>query len=281
MTRKIGVIGAGQMGAGIAQVMAMGGHTTLLYDSNSESLTRGIAGIQSRLQQGVSKGKVSKEHADKSLQKLSKGSHLKDFADCDIVIEAIVEQFDIKASLFQQLDSIVKPECILASNTSSISITKMAAATKRPEQFIGVHFMNPVPVMKLVEIIRGLQTNDKTYETIIHLCKTIEKTTVLGIDTPGFIVNRILCPMINEAIFLVQEGVRPEDVDTAMKLGTNQPMGPLTLADFVGLDTLLYILQLLHRELGEDKYRPCPLLASYVDAGWHGKKSGRGFYSYT
>lgn len=281
MTHKIGVIGAGQMGAGIAQVMAMGGHTTLLYDSDSESLTRGIAGIQSRLQQGVSKGKVSKEHADKSLQNLSEGSHLTDFADCDIVIEAIVEQFDIKASLFQQLDSIVKPEGILASNTSSISITKMAAVTKRPEQFIGVHFMNPVPVMKLVEIIRGLQTNDKTYETIIHLCKTIEKTTVLGIDTPGFIVNRILCPMINEAIFLVQEGVRPEDVDTAMKLGTNQPMGPLTLADFVGLDTLLYILQLLHRELGEDKYRPCPLLTSYVDAGWYGKKSGRGFYSYT
>jgi 3-hydroxybutyryl-CoA dehydrogenase len=281
MTHKIGVIGAGQMGAGIAQVMAMGGHATLLYDSNSESLTRGIAGIQSRLQQGVSKGKVSKEHADKALQNLSEGSHLTDFADCDIVIEAIVEQFDIKASLFQQLDNIVKPEGILASNTSSISITKMAAATKRSEQFIGVHFMNPVPVMKLVEIIRGLQTNDKTYETIIHLCKTIEKTTVLGIDTPGFIVNRILCPMINEAIFLVQEGVRPEDVDTAMKLGTNQPMGPLTLADFVGLDTLLYILQLLHRELGEDKYRPCPLLASYVDAGWYGKKSGRGFYSYT
>ncbi len=281
MTQKIGVIGAGQMGAGIAQVMAMGGHTTLLYDSNSESLIRGIAGIQSRLQQGASKGKISQEHAEKSLQNLSNASDLNDFADCDIVIEAIIEQFEIKASLFQQLDSIIKPEGILASNTSSISITKMAAATKRPEQFIGVHFMNPVPVMKLVEIIRGLQTNDKTYETIIHLCKTIEKTTVLGIDTPGFIVNRILCPMINEAIFLVQEGVRPEDVDTAMKLGTNQPMGPLTLADFVGLDTLLYILQLLHRELGEDKYRPCPLLASYVDAGWHGKKSGRGFYSYT
>jgi 3-hydroxybutyryl-CoA dehydrogenase len=156
----------------------------------------------------------------------------------------------------------------------------MASVTKRPDQFIGIHFMNPVPVMKLVEIIRGLQTADTTYQAISELCESINKTTVLGIDTPGFIVNRILCPMINEAIFLVQEGVKPEDVDAAMKLGTNQPMGPLTLADFVGLDTLLYILQLLHRELGEDKYRPCPLLTSYVDAGWYGKKSGRGFYSY-
>lgn len=280
MTKVIGVVGAGQMGAGIAQVMAMGGHRTLLYDSNPESLSRGTEGITARLNQGVAKGKISSEIAESSKGNLKAVSNLADFADCDVVIEAIIEQFEAKAELFSKLDTIVKPVGILASNTSSISITKMASVTKRPGQFIGIHFMNPVPVMKLVEIIRGLQTDDKTYQNILELCASINKTTVLGIDTPGFIVNRILCPMINEAIFLVQEGVKPEDVDTAMKLGTNQPMGPLTLADFVGLDTLLYILQLLHRELGEDKYRPCPLLTSYVDAGWYGKKSGRGFYSY-
>jgi 3-hydroxybutyryl-CoA dehydrogenase len=196
------------------------------------------------------------------------------------VIEAVIEQFDAKAALFKQLDQVLAKGALLASNTSSISITRMAAVTSRPESFIGVHFMNPVPVMKLVELIRGLQTSDATYAAVQQFCAKIEKTTVLAIDTPGFIVNRILCPMLNEAIFLVQEGVKPEDIDAGMKLGTNQPMGPLTLADFVGLDTLLYILQVLHRELGEDKYRPCPLLVKYVEAGWYGKKSGRGFYRY-
>jgi 3-hydroxybutyryl-CoA dehydrogenase len=281
MTHKIGVVGAGQMGAGIAQVMAMSGYSTILFDANNDALTKGFEGITARLNQGVAKGKYSADIATKSMQLLKRGEGLSDFADCDVVIEAIIEQFEAKATLFKELDVIVKPSGILASNTSSISITKMAATTRRPHQFIGVHFMNPVPVMKLVEVIRGLQTDENTFATICSLVDTLDKTTVLGIDTPGFIVNRILCPMINEAIFLVQEGVKPEDVDTAMKLGTNQPMGPLTLADFVGLDTLLYILQLLHRELGEDKYRPCPLLTSYVDAGWTGKKAGRGFYSYT
>lgn len=280
MITKVGVIGAGQMGAGIAQVIATSGFSTLLFDAQPQSLSRGMEGIHKRLQQGVEKGKITKELEAQTRARLSSASSLNDFADCDLVIEAIIEQFESKAALFQQLDSVVKPGAILASNTSSISITRIAASTKRPELVIGVHFMNPVPVMKLVELIRGLQTNDATYSTIQDFCSKIDKTTVLAIDTPGFIVNRILCPMINEAIFLVQEGVKPEDIDTAMKLGTNHPMGPLTLADFVGLDTLLYILQLLHRELGEDKYRPCPLLVKYVEAGWFGKKTGRGFYSY-
>jgi 3-hydroxybutyryl-CoA dehydrogenase len=280
MFSKVGVIGAGQMGAGIAQVIASSGFSTLLYDSQAAALSKGTEGIHSRLNQAVQKGKLSREVADSAIQRLTAVSDLNAFAQCDLVIEAIIENFDIKASLFKQLDAIVKPGSILASNTSSISITRIAASTTRPEKVIGVHFMNPVPVMKLVEVIRGLQTSDETYAAIQDFCAKIDKTTVLAIDTPGFVVNRILCPMINEAIFLVQEGVKPEDIDTAMKLGTNQPMGPLTLADFVGLDTLLYILQLLHRELGEDKYRPCPLLVKYVEAGWFGKKSGRGFYKY-
>lgn len=280
MFSKIGVIGAGQMGAGIAQVIAASGFATLLFDTQTAALSRGVEGIQNRLNQAVQKGKITSDVAQATIKRLTPANSLKDFADCDVVIEAIIENFEIKAELFKQLDAIVKPSAILASNTSSISITRIAASTKRPEQVIGVHFMNPVPVMKLVELIRGLQTNDATYQKIQDFCSKIDKTTVLAIDTPGFIVNRILCPMINEAIFLVQEGVKPEDIDTAMKLGTNQPMGPLTLADFVGLDTLLYILQLLHRELGEDKYRPCPLLVKYVEAGWYGKKSGRGFYGY-
>jgi len=280
MFSKIGVIGAGQMGAGIAQVIAANGFSTLLFDAQPAALTRGIEGIHNRLNQAAQKGKITAENATATISRLAAATSLKDFTDCDLVIEAIIENFEYKADLFKQLDSIVKPDAILASNTSSISITRIAAATKRPDKVIGVHFMNPVPVMKLVELIRGLQTNDQTYQVIQDFCAKIDKTTVLAIDTPGFIVNRILCPMINEAIFLVQEGVKPEDIDTAMKLGTNQQMGPLTLADFVGLDTLLYILQLLHRELGEDKYRPCPLLVKYVEAGWFGKKTGRGFYRY-
>lgn len=280
MFTKVGVIGAGQMGAGIAQVIATSGFSTLLFDANPEALSRGMAGIQTRLHQAVEKGKLEASAREATEKNLTAASSLLDFADCDLVIEAIIEQFPIKATLFEQLDSIVKPQGLLVTNTSSISITKIAGATKRPDQVMGVHFMNPVPVMKLVELIKGLQTSSETYERMQEFCSRINKTTVLAIDTPGFVVNRILCPMINEAIFLVQEGVKPEDIDTAMKLGTNQPMGPLTLADFVGLDTLLYILQLLHRELGEDKYRPCPLLTKYVEAGWHGKKAGRGFYTY-
>ncbi|MCB0311510.1 MAG: 3-hydroxybutyryl-CoA dehydrogenase, partial [Bdellovibrionales bacterium] len=192
----------------------------------------------------------------------------------------VIENPEIKIKLLKDLDDILPASAIIASNTSSISITRLAAATKRPESVIGLHFMNPVPVMKLVEIIRGLQTSDETYEKSKDCMEKLGKTTVLGVDSAGFIVNRILCPMINEAIYLLQEGVKAEDIDSAMMLGTNQPMGPLTLADFVGLDTLLFILRILHNELGEDKYRPCPLLVKYVEAGWYGKKSGRGFYKY-
>jgi 3-hydroxybutyryl-CoA dehydrogenase len=280
MFTKIGVVGAGQMGAGIAQVIATAGFSTLLFDANPEALKRGTEGILKRLDQAVEKGKLDVRERDAISTRLTATSSLNDFAECDLVVEAIIEQFEIKAALFKQLDSIVKKSALLVSNTSSISITRIASVTSRPEKVMGVHFMNPVPVMKLVELIKGLQTSPETYDQIQSFCARIEKTTVLAIDTPGFVVNRILCPMINEAIFLVQEGVKPEDIDNAMKLGTNHPMGPLTLADFVGLDTLLYILQLLHRELGEDKYRPCPLLVKYVEAGWYGKKAGRGFYRY-
>ncbi|MEY4668102.1 MAG: hypothetical protein RL518_801 [Pseudomonadota bacterium] len=279
--KTVGVVGAGQMGAGIAQVIATAGYKTILWDASPQALERGISGIDSRLSKAVEKGTLDASQRSTILTRLSKASALSDFSSCDLVIEAVMEQFEIKAALFKELDTVVPTGAILVSNTSSISITRLAATTKRPENVMGVHFMNPVPVMKLVELIRGLQTSDATYNTLQQFCAAIQKTTVLAIDAPGFVVNRILCPMLNEAIFLVQEGVKPEDIDTAMKLGTNQPMGPLTLADFVGLDTLLYILQVLHSELGEDKYRPCPLLIKYVEAGWYGKKSGRGFYSYS
>jgi 3-hydroxybutyryl-CoA dehydrogenase len=278
--RTVGVIGAGQMGGGIAQVAAASGYSTVLWDANPSALERGHTAIRDRLNQGVDKGKIQPEARDATLKNLTAASSLKEFSRCDLVIEAVIEQFEAKAALFKEVDAVLPPHALIVSNTSSISITRMAAVTSRPAKFMGVHFMNPVPVMKLVELIRALQTTDETYSTLQAFCASLGKTTVLAIDTPGFVVNRILCPMINEAIFLVQEGVKPEDIDTAMKLGTNQPMGPLTLADFVGLDTLLYILQVLHRELGEDKYRPCPLLVKYVEAGWYGKKSGRGFYSY-
>lgn len=278
--KTVGVVGAGQMGAGIAQVCASFGFKTLLYDANGAALDKGIDGINSRLDRLVEKGKLSADESANAKGRLAKAGKLDDFSSCDLAIEAIIENFDIKAELFKKLDKVLPAQGILASNTSSISITRLAAVTARPEQFIGLHFMNPVPVMQLIEVIRGLQTSDATYNTCEQFSMAIKKTTVLAIDAPGFVVNRILCPMINEAIFLVQEGVKPEAIDAGMKLGTNQPMGPLELADFVGLDTLLYILRILHNELGEDKYRPCPLLQKYVEAGWYGRKTGRGFYKY-
>ena len=276
----IGVIGAGQMGAGIAQVSAMAGYETLLWDASDAALQKGIQGISSRLARLVEKEKITAEDAQAAEGRIKGVGSVSEFGSCQMSIEAIIENIEIKQKLFAELDTTLPAGAILASNTSSISITRLATSTKRPESVIGMHFMNPVPVMQLVEIIRGLQTSDSTYDITKSVSEKMGKTTVLGVDSPGFIVNRILCPMMNEAIFLLQEGVAPEDVDNAMMLGTNQPMGPLTLADFVGLDTLLYILQLLHRELGEDKYRPCPLLVKYVEAGWYGKKAGRGFYSY-
>ncbi len=280
LIKKVAVIGAGQMGAGIAQVAAATGYNTLLLDNNEDALKRGLAGIDKQLSRAVEKEKITEEDKKKTLANITTTVQVSDCTDCDLIVEAIIENVEIKADLFAKLDVLTPPETILASNTSSISITKIASACSNPNRVIGMHFMNPVPVMKLVEIIRGLQTDDATYEKIKAISEEMGKTTVLAIDSPGFIVNRVLCPMINEAIFLLQQGVAPEDIDTGMKLGTNQPMGPLELADFVGLDTLLYILQLFHRELGEDKYRPCPLLIKYVEAGWYGRKTGKGFYTY-
>lgn len=277
---EIGVIGAGQMGAGIAQVCAASGFSVVLYDENQQALEKGVGSIKSQLERLVEKGKLSPDKMESTIKNLKRGTSLKDFSNVSVCIEAIIENTEIKCDLFKKLDVIVPASGLLLSNTSSISITKIASATKRPEKVMGMHFMNPVPVMQLVELIKGLQTSDETYKTVEDLTKKLSKVPVLGIDRPGFIVNRILVPMINEAIYLLQEGVEPEAIDTAMKLGTNQPMGPLTLADFVGLDTLLFILQILHRELGEDKYRPAPLLVKYVEAGWYGKKVGRGFYKY-
>jgi 3-hydroxybutyryl-CoA dehydrogenase len=276
----IGVVGAGQMGAGIAQVCGSAGIQTLLWDGNPDALKRGHTGIGSQLQRLAEKGKISEAESKSTFSQISCAASMADLARCDFVVEAIVENFEIKSQLLAKLDALLPKDAILATNTSSISITRLAAATQRSDRVMGVHFMNPVPVMKLVELIRGLQTSDATYHCALELMRKLGKETVLGCDSPGFIVNRILVPMVNEAIFLLQEGVKAEDIDLAMKLGTNQPMGPLTLADFVGLDTLLYILQVLHRELGEDKYRPCPLLVKYVEAGWFGRKSGRGFYRY-
>jgi 3-hydroxybutyryl-CoA dehydrogenase len=278
--KTVGVVGAGQMGAGIAQVCAAAGMNALLWDANSSALDRGLRGIKTQLAKQVEKGKITADTARATESRLCTCSNVTDFKSCDLVIEAIVENFDVKAKVLAEIDGVLPSHALLTSNTSSISITRLASTTRRADKFMGVHFMNPVPVMQLVELIKGLQTSSETYETIRTFVDRIGKTAVLGIDSPGFIVNRILCPMINEAIFLLQEGVKPEDIDNAMKLGTNQPMGPLTLADFVGLDTLLFILQILHRELGEDKYRPCPLLIKYVEAGWFGRKTGRGFYTY-
>lgn len=278
--KRVGVIGAGQMGAGIAQVAACSGFIAKLWDSNAQVVDPALSRIAANVEKLTAKGTLTADSAKESMSRLTGAKTIDELVDCDIVIEAIIEQFEIKSALFRQLDTMLPSHALIVSNTSSISITKMAAATSRPEKFMGVHFMNPVPIMKLVELIRGLQTSDETFSNVQEFCSSLGKTTVLAIDTPGFVVNRILCPMVNEAIFLLQEGVRAEDIDNAMKLGTNQPMGPITLADFVGLDTLLYIMQVLHRELGEDKYRPCPLLVKHVEAGWFGRKSGRGFYRY-
>lgn len=278
--KTIGVIGAGQMGAGIAQVAAMAGYKCLLWDANRAALDKGFEGIKGQLKKMVEKEKITADQSSQTVANLSTPKSLADFSACDMVVEAIIENLDIKLKVFAELDSILPAQSLLTSNTSSISITRLAAGTKRPDKVMGAHFMNPVPIMKLVELIRGLQTSDETYQAVKATSEKMGKTTVLAVDSPGFIVNRILCPMLNEAVYLVQEGVKPEDVDNGMKLGTNQPMGPLTLADFIGLDTLLYVLRILHSELGEDKYRPCPLLVKYVEAGWYGKKTGRGFYKY-
>lgn len=279
--QTIMVIGAGQMGSGIAQVCAQAGYSVLLNDLKAEFVERGLSGIKKNLNRQVDKGRMTAEQLDEIVGRITSSHELQDAAKVDLVIEAAVENMDIKAKIFAQLDEIAPAHAILASNTSSLPITEIAAATKRPEKVIGMHFMNPVPVMKLVEIIRGLATADEVYQTIEDITKTLEKVPVEVNDFPGFVSNRILMPMINEAIFTLYEGVATKEaIDEVMKLGMNHPMGPLTLADFIGLDTCLYIMETLHEGFGDDKYRPCPLLRKYVKAGWLGKKSGRGFYTY-
>lgn len=279
--RTVGVIGAGQMGNGIAQVAAMKGLAVMMTDVSSDSLKKGMATIENSLDRLIKKGTLPAEEKAKILARIQTAAEISAHKNSDIVIEAASENVDIKLKIFKELDALCGPNTILCSNTSSISITKIAAATKRPDKVAGMHFMNPVPLMQLVELIRGLQTSDETFHQVKALSETMGKTFVVAQDMPGFVVNRILCPMLNEAIFALHEGLASvEDIDAAMKLGTNQPMGPLQLADFVGLDTLLAILNVLYDGLGDPKYRPCPLLIKYVEAGWYGKKSGRGFYKY-
>lgn len=275
------VIGAGQMGSGIAQVCAQAGYKVILNDLKDEFVEKGLGVISKNLSRQVQKERMTEDEKNNILSNLVKSTNLGDAKEADIVIEAAVENMNIKAKIFADLDQIAPEHTILASNTSSLPITEIAAATKRPEKVIGMHFMNPVPVMKLVEIIRGLATADEVYQVIEDMTKTLNKVPVEVNDFPGFVSNRVLMPMINEAIYTLYEGVATKEaIDEVMKLGMNHPMGPLTLADFIGLDTCLYIMETLHEGFGDDKYRPCPLLRKYVKAGWLGKKTGRGFYIY-
>ncbi|KAJ7537776.1 hypothetical protein O6H91_11G022000 [Diphasiastrum complanatum] len=279
--KMVGVVGAGQMGAGIAQLVAAANLQVLMSDVDSVALARGMRTIASSLARFVKKGTLAQEEADATLARVKTTTSLLEMGNVDVVIEAVSENESLKRSIFAELDRLLKPSSILASNTSSISITRLAASTNRPQRVIGMHFMNPPPLMQLVEIVRGPATADEVFGTIKNLAERLGKTVTCSRDFPGFIVNRILMPMINEAFYALMEGIgSPQDIDVGMKLGTNQPMGPLTLADFIGLDTCLSIMNVLHKGLGDSKYRPCPLLIQYVDAGWHGRKSGRGVYSY-
>lgn len=278
---RIGVVGAGQMGNGIAHVAALAGLDVVLTDIADDLVERALGIIGKNLARQVAKGVIDEDQAAAAKARIRGGTGIEPHADRDLVVEAIVEDYGVKVELFAGLDKAVGAQAILASNTSSISITKLAAATSRPDRCIGMHFMNPVPVMKLVEVIRGIATSNETFSAVEALATTMGKTPVEVNDYPGFVANRVLMPMINEAIYAVHEGVgTAEAVDTVMKLGMNHPMGPLTLADFIGLDTCLAILRVLHDGLGDPKYRPCPLLVKMVDAGWLGRKSGRGFYTY-
>jgi len=281
VSELIGVVGAGTMGNGIAQVAARAGYEVVLRDVSEEFLERGMKAIDQSLQRDVDKERLKEEEKRAIVGRIRTTTALADLAGAGFVIEAIYENLEAKQAVFRELDETCGAEAILASNTSSISITRLGAATRRPEKVIGMHFMNPVPVMKLVEVIRGIATSDETWARTRALCEQMGKTALECNDSPGFVSNRVLMPMINEAVFALHEGVATrESIDGIMKLGMNHPMGPLTLADFIGLDVCLAILNVLHAELGDPKYRPCPLLRKYVDAGWLGRKSGRGFYEY-
>ncbi|MGD7042952.1 3-hydroxybutyryl-CoA dehydrogenase [Jeotgalibacillus proteolyticus] len=279
--KKVMVIGAGQMGGGIAQVCAQAGYEVTLNDIKDDFLERGIAGIEKNLSRSVEKGRMTEEEKNACLSRISRSTDIQDASAADIIIEAAVENMTVKTEIFKKLDQAAPAHAILATNTSSLPITEIAAATKRPEKVIGMHFMNPVPVMKLVEIIRGLATANEVYLAVEEMTRTLNKAPVEVNDFPGFVSNRILMPMINEAIYTLFEGVATKEaIDDVMKMGMNHPMGPLQLADFIGLDTCLYIMEILHEGFGDSKYRPCPLLRKYVKAGWLGKKTGRGFYVY-
>jgi 3-hydroxybutyryl-CoA dehydrogenase len=279
--RHIGVIGAGQMGSGIAHVAALAGFEVKLNDVTADRIKAGIATINGNMARQVSRKRISEEERQAALKRILPAHDYEAFADCDLVIESATEKEEIKRSIFTNLCPVVKPEAILGSNTSSISITRLAASTDRPERFIGIHFMNPVPLMELVEIIRGIATADSTFDTVKQFVSRLGKTIAVAEDFPAFIVNRVLLPMINEAIYTLYEGVgNVESIDTALRLGAHHPMGPLELADFIGLDTCLSVMQVLHEGLADSKYRPCPLLVKYVEAGWLGRKTQRGFYDY-
>ncbi len=279
--RTLGVVGAGTMGHGIAQVAAQSGYDVILVDVVPEAVQRGVGHIGKSLEKLVGKGKLSAEDREAALGRITSGSRLDVLERADLVVEAVVEKLEVKRSVLGELDRLCPPHAILASNTSSISITKLATATRRPEQVIGMHFMNPVPLMQLIELIRGLATSQATYDAVEEASRRMGKTPVEVHDAPGFVSNRVLLPMINEAVFCLQEGVgKPEAIDEVMKLGMNHPMGPLALADLIGLDVCLDILRVLQEGFGDPKYRPCPLLVKMVDAGYLGRKSGRGFYTY-